>query len=406
MINKQKGTYDVLPVDNKKWLLLEQIVKEVFLQYNYEFIRTPIFEATNLFKRENESSDMVKKETYDFLDKGGREITLRPEGTAGVIRAVIENKLYVDKFKNKFFYFGPCFRYERPQKGRFREFYQFGCEVLAPLDAYGDCELILVAKRIMNKLNIDVEIKINSLGGAKSKQNYTSAIKDYFVKYKDNLCPDCLERIKTNPLRILDCKIDNSKDFFKDAPKAINYLDPNEKAYLNNIKSILDSINIENKIDYKIVRGLDYYSNLVFEIVSKKTNMVLAGGGRYDNLINDLGGPTMGAIGFAFGAERVIMEMAPRVEKAYTAAVIANAKNSLYATKVCELLRDNNISLYSDFLDRNFSKKLKDALSFNPKYLIFIQDDEQISKTVSLKKCRTQSQVAVKLDELVNKIKE
>lgn len=406
MINKQKGTYDVLPVDNKKWLLLEQIVKEVFLQYNYEFIRTPIFEATNLFKRENESSDMVKKETYDFLDKGGREITLRPEGTAGVIRAVIENKLYVDKFKNKFFYFGPCFRYERPQKGRFREFYQFGCEVLAPLDAYGDCELILVAKRIMNKLNIDVEIKINSLGGAKSKQNYTSAIKDYFIKYKDNLCPDCLERIKTNPLRILDCKVDNSKDFFKDAPKAINYLDPNETQYLNNIKSILDSINIENKIDYKIVRGLDYYSNLVFEIVSKKTNMVLAGGGRYDNLINDLGGPSMGAIGFAFGAERIIMEMAPGVEKAYTAAVIANAKNSLYATKVCELLRDNNISLYSDFLDRNFSKKLKDALSFNPKYLIFIQDDEQISKTVSLKNCRTQSQVAVKLDELVNKIKE
>lgn len=406
MINKQKGTYDVLPVDNKKWLLLEQIVKEVFLQYNYEFIRTPIFEATNLFKRENESSDMVKKETYDFLDKGGREITLRPEGTAGVIRAVIENKLYVDKFKNKFFYFGPCFRYERPQKGRFREFYQFGCEVLAPLDAYGDCELILVAKRIMNKLNIDVEIKINSLGGAKSKQNYTSAIKDYFVKYKDNLCPDCLERIKTNPLRILDCKVDNNKDFFKEAPKAINYLDPNEKAYLNNIKSILDSINIENKIDYKIVRGLDYYSNLVFEIVSKKTNMVLAGGGRYDNLINDLGGPTMGAIGFAFGAERVIMEMGLGVEKAYTAAVIANAKNSLYATKVCELLRDNNISLYSDFIDRNFSKKLKDALSFNPKYLIFIQDDEQISKTVSLKNCRTQSQVAVKLDELVNKIKE
>ena len=406
MINKQKGTYDVLPVDNKKWLLLEQIVKEVFLEYNYEFIRTPIFEATNLFKRENESSDMVKKETYDFLDKGGREITLRPEGTAGVIRAVIENKLYVDKFKNKFFYFGPCFRYERPQKGRFREFYQFGCEVLAPLDAYGDCELILIAKRIMKKLNIDVEIKINSLGGAKSKQNYTSAIKDYFVKYKDNLCPDCLERIKTNPLRILDCKVDNSKDFFKDAPKAINYLDPNETQYLNNIKSILDSINIENKIDYKIVRGLDYYSNLVFEIVSKKTNMVLAGGGRYDNLISDLGGPTMGAIGFAFGAERVIMEMTPGVEKTYTAAVIANAKNSLYATKVCELLRDNNISLYSDFLDRNFSKKLKDALSFNPKYLIFIQDDEQISKTVSLKNCSTQSQVAVKLDELVNKIKE
>lgn len=406
MINRQKGTYDVTPQNNQKWLFLEQTIKKVFSLYNYEYLRTPIFEATSLFKRENEASDMVKKETYDFIDKGDRPLTLRPEGTAGAIRAIIENKLYVDKLKNKFFYYGSCYRYERPQKGRFREFYQFGCEVLVNANPISDAELILLAKRIMDDLGIEVVIKINSLGGSDSKQKYTKALKTYFSKYEAELCSDCKERLNSNPLRILDCKVDNQKAFFKNPPKAIDYLNKDENTYLKQVKEILDCLGIENIIDYKIVRGLDYYSNLVFEIISKKTGMVLAGGGRYDNLIKELGGPEQGAIGFAFGAERVVEEMTIEPEKHYDAVILASPQNGLYATKVSELLRKNNFLIYSDLNDRNFAKKLKEALLFNPRYLIFIGETEEAKRMVTIKNTITKEQKEIALDNLVSIIKE
>ncbi len=307
MIIKPKGTNDIFNPENKKWQYLDNIIKDVFNVYNYEYIRTPIFEDSALFKRKNEFSEMVKKQTYDFLDKSGRSLTLRPEGTAGVIRAIIENKLYLNK-NNKFYYFGPFFRYERPQKGVFREFYQFGVEVVSDKDYILDSEVILLACDIIKRLNIKFSLNINYLGNNLIRENYEKKLKE-FVQSKNNLiCSDCKDRFNKNLLRVLDCKVCNLKNIYKDAPKIIDYLNLDEKNYFNSILNVLKENNQEYIIDPFLVRGLDYYTGVVFELKLESGQSIL-GGGRYDNLISELGGPSVGGIGFGAGCERIISAM-------------------------------------------------------------------------------------------------
>lgn len=404
MIIKPKGTNDIFNPENKKWQYLDNIIKDVFNVYNYEYIRTPIFEDSILFKRKNEFSEMVKKQTYDFLDKSGRSLTLRPEGTAGVIRAIVENKLYLNK-NNKFYYFGPFFRYERPQKGVFREFYQFGVEVVSDKDYILDSEVILLACDIIKRLNIKFSLNINYLGNNLIRENYEKKLKE-FVQSKNNLiCSDCKDRFNKNLLRVLDCKVCNLKNIYKDAPKIIDYLNLDEKNYFNSILNILKENNQEYIIDPFLVRGLDYYTGVVFELKLESGQSIL-GGGRYDNLISELGGPSVGGIGFGAGCERIISAMNYDFLDNFSFYIISDYDTKDYAFSILNTLRKNNIKCLYDFKNRNFSKKLKDALNTNSKYIIFIKDDEVKNKTLIIKDSLKKEQITIKKDNLLDFLKE
>ena len=312
MIAKPKGTVDITGSDAILWEYVNSVVATMCSAYNYEFIRTPIFEASELFHRSvGESSDIVKKETYDFQDKGGRNITLRPEGTAGVVRSYIENKLYASPDIKKYYYNGTMYRYERPQKGRLREFTQFGVEVLGGSDPIIDAEVISLQYRILEALHIgNLQVNINSLGDNESRDNYKNALVKYLEPHINDLCEDCRERFKTNPLRILDCKVDKDSDILKNAPKTIDYLNKESKERFDTVLKYLGLLDIDYEVNPNIVRGLDYYDHTVFEIVSldneeTKAN-VLGGGGRYNKLIKELDGPESYGIGFACGMDRVV----------------------------------------------------------------------------------------------------
>ena len=270
MITKPKGTIDVTGNDSILWEYVNSVVATMMSAYNYEYIRTPIFEASELFHRSvGETSDIVKKETYDFKDKGDRNITLRPEGTAGVVRSYIENKLYAEPDVKKYFYNETMYRYERPQKGRLREFTQFGVEVLGSNDPIIDAEVISLQYRILEALHIEnLQVNINSLGDNESRNNYREALVKYLEPNIDKLCPDCQERFKTNPLRILDCKVDKDSEILKNAPKTIDYLNKESKERFDTVLKYLGLLDIDYEVNSNIVRGLDYYDHTVFEIVS------------------------------------------------------------------------------------------------------------------------------------------
>ena len=313
MITKPRGTYDVLPEETKKWVKLENYLRKVSLLYNYKEIRTPMFEASEVFHRnQDDSSDMVNKETYDFLDRGNRKMTLRPEQTAPIVRAYIENKIYGDNNQHKLFYIGPNFRYENPQKGRFRQFSQFGVEALNSSSPYLDAEVIAFAVTIFKGLGLkNVKVKLNSLGDEESRNNYRDALKEYFKDELVNLCSDCKNRYEKNPLRILDCKVDKDKEIMKNVIRIKDYLNETSKNHFQSVLETLDNMNIEYVIDDYLVRGLDYYSHTVFEIEADiegfGSQNVLGAGGRYDKLVSDLGGPVTPAVGFAFGLERLLL---------------------------------------------------------------------------------------------------
>lgn len=415
MITKPKGTIDIEGTYAKKWQIVENIINQVFDRYNYNYIRTPIFESTELFHRGvGDTTDIVTKETYDFKDRGDRNITLRPEGTASVIRSYIENKMYGDPNQpTKLFYNGTMYRYERPQSGRLREFTQFGCEVIGSNDPAIDAEVIALSTTILKLLGLKgVKARINSLGDSKSRDNYRNAIKDYFKPYINELCDDCKERYNKNPLRIIDCKIDCDKDIMKNAPKTIDYLEEEDKKRFDEVCKYLDAMQIDYIIDPKVVRGLDYYTHTVFEIVADvkdlAPNLALAAGGRYNNMIKELGGPDTPSIGFAGGMDRIMLAIEKEeIELDYRDKIdcyimYVNDEEKEYATTLNQILRVNGFVTDMEYLGRNLKGQFKQADRLNAKYLIILNSDDIKQGLINIKDNTTKEEKKVTENDLID----
>ena len=316
MIKRQKGCNDITGRQAKIWKYVESVIDALMEKYNYNYIRTPIIEATELFHRGiGDTTDIVTKESYDFEDKGGRKITLRPEGTAGVVRSYIENKMYGDPNQPvKVYYNGTMYRYERPQSGRDRELTQFGMEILGSDDPLCDAEIISAAVNLYKMLGLkEIKVNLNSLGDNESRKKYREALIEYFRPHIGDFCSDCQERYEKNPLRILDCKVDADNEYLKNAPTTLDYLNEESRTRFKKVQEYLDIMQIEYTINPKIVRGLDYYNHTVFEIEAKVdgfgSNNVIGAGGRYNGLVSQLGGPETPCVGFASGIGRLVMAL-------------------------------------------------------------------------------------------------
>lgn len=412
MIQKPKGTYDV--INGNKIIVIENILQELMDKYNYEYFRTPIFEASELFHRSvGETSDIVTKETYDFKDRAERNLTLRPEGTAGIIRSFIENKLYGNhSVPVKAWYYGPMFRYERPQSGRFREFYQFGVEVLGSNDAITDAEVISIPVNFYKILGLkNVKVNLNTLGDNESRNNYRNALLEYFKPYLDELCEDCKERYNKNPLRILDCKVDANNEIMKNAPKITSYLNEESKTYFENVKKCLQALDIEYEVNPNIVRGLDYYTHTVFEVTAEIKDFgsqnVLCAGGRYDNLVKNLNGPETPGVGFALGMERLFnaleAEKINLVEEegidVYISYMSENEKAK--ALRLCMDLRLNGFKVEIDYMNRSLKSNFKQADHLNSKFIIIIGEEEINNNFVTIKNNKTKEEQKVELEYLI-----
>lgn len=412
MIQKPKGTYDV--INNKKILYIENLLTNLMEAYNYEYFRTPIFESSELFHRGvGEASDIVTKETYDFKDRSDRNMTLRPEGTAGIVRSFIENKLYGNhSVPVKAWYFGPMFRYERPQSGRFREFYQFGVEVLGSSDAMVDAEVISIPVNLYKMLGLkNVKVNINTLGDTESRLNYKEVLKEYFRPHLDELCEDCKNRFEKNPLRILDCKVDANKELMKNTPKTIDYLNENSKKHFEDVKKYLTSMGIEYEVNPNIVRGLDYYTHTVFEVTAEIKDFgaqnVLCGGGRYDGLVETLDGPSTPSVGFALGLERLLNALdAENIDlglkdfaDVYVTYMSENEKEN--AIRLCTGLRLNGFKTDIDYMNRNMKSNFKQADKLNSKFVIIIGDEEVKNNFVTIKNNKTKEEDKVRLEDLL-----
>ena len=367
MIQKPKGTLDIKGKDANIYKYIENAFDNFMTLYNYEYIKVPTFEVTELFYRGmGESTDVVNKETYDFVDKGNRNMTLRPEFTAGVVRSYIENKEYTESIK-KYYYFGSSFRYERPQSGRLREFTQGGVEAFGVKNPAFDAEIISMAYRFLSSLGlINLKVKINTLGDRESRKNYNEAVKKYLEKDYDNLCETCKERLNRNPLRILDCKYDSEREYIQNAPKTIDYLNESSKEYYCKVKEMLQILDIPYVEEASLVRGLDYYSHIVFEIVSDleelgKANTVCAGG-RYDNLVEILDGPSMPGIGFAFGVERIMIllnELEAFIPESSLDVFIMNLTENSYVYQVADDLRNSGFKVEIDYTNKSMKSLWK-----------------------------------------------
>jgi len=409
-----RGTQDILPdkAIKKEYVLF--VLKNVADFFGFNEIQTPVFENTEVFTRSvGESSDIVNKEMYTFLDRGNRSITLRPEGTAGIIRAFVENKLYATAdLPYKVYYSYDVFRYERPQAGRYRQLNQFGIESIGTNSLYHDAEVILEMYHSLNELGIrDFYFKINNIGDEDCRSKYKLALKEYFANYLSDLCSDCKIRYEKNPLRILDCKIDSSKDYFKKAPKISDFLSEDSKKYFKNLLDILDEYQVNYEIDDSLVRGLDYYSETVFEVHVKNEQQdygAIGGGGRYNNLVSDLGGPQLSSIGYSFGIERIILIMEAQnlfdgIKNEILAYVMPlEDTTSSYAFQVAMYLRFNQISTDIDFSGKSIKSLFKMADRKNAKYIILIGNDEMISNTVTIKNNATKEQVTIPVADLLD----
>lgn len=408
-VQRPKGTLDVYGLEGKLYDYLYEYTSNFMKLYNYDFIKLPTFEYTELFYRGvGSTTDVVNKETYDFVDKGGRNITLRPEFTAGVVRSYIENKLYVDGV-SKFYYFGSAFRYERPQSGRLREFTQFGVEAFGIKNPYFDAEIINLAYKYLSGLNItDLKVYINTLGDNESRDNYNKVIKEYLEKDYDNLCDTCKERLNKNPLRILDCKYDSDREYIKNAPKIIDYVNSESKEYYEKVKEALTLLDIPFEEDKTLVRGLDYYSHTVFEIKSNleflgKANTLLAGG-RYDTLVETLGGPGTPAMGFAAGIERIMTVLAELEAYVPTNEVdifVMNLSGNAYAYQIVDDLRNSGFIVETDYTGKNIKGLWKLVDKFNPAYILIVGEDEEMGAYVTVKCASTKEEVKVKASELL-----
>lgn len=416
MISKQKGTYDLYGEEARKVLALRNIFENIMNNFNYSFIRTPVFESTELFKRTSgETSDVVSKEMYEFKDKKDRSLALRPEGTASVARCFIENKLYTD-LPRKFWYFEPMYRYDRPQKGRYREHFQFGCEAYGSNDARVDAEIISIPYHLFETLGLEgVKVRINTLGDNESRENYKKALVDYLKPHIDSLCEDCKERFNKNPLRILDCKVDKDNEILKNIPKTIDYLNEESKTFFDEVLSYLDSLEICYDVDPKTIRGLDYYTHTVFEIEANIKDFgaqnVLCAGGRYNNLVENLDGPATPAVGFGLGSERLLLALEHEnidiaLTKSVDVYVIPMTLDKTFSFSLVYLLRTLGLSVETDYLNRKLANNFKYAEKINAKYTVVIGEDEIEKEYFTVKNMKTREEEKVSKNEFLKYILE
>ena len=411
-----RGTKDITPKDVYKWHYIEKKFREICALYGYEEIRTPIFEHTEVFSRSvGDTTDVVQKEMYTFTDRGDRQLSLKPEGTAGVIRSFIENKMYADTQPTKLYYITPCFRYERPQAGRQRQFHQFGIEVLGSDGPSVDAEVISLAVQFFNEMGLNnLSVNINSVGCPTCREEYNRKLKEYLDQKVDVLCETCLERKDKNPMRVIDCKNPHCKENLQDIPFMIDHLCEDCKDHFDKLQTYLKEMDINFVVDKTIVRGLDYYKKTAFEIISNDigSQSTVCGGGRYDGLVEQLGGPKgVSGIGFALGAERLLLTLENNnieIENPYATDIFIVTIGDEAKTKSFKLLKDlrtNHISAENDHLDRSVKAQFKYSDKINAKFTIVIGDDELANDTATLKNMSTSEQTTIKLSEIVQELK-
>lgn len=407
-----KGTKDVLPKDVHKNQYIEATALDIASKFGYKEIRTPVFEHTELFQRGvGDTTDVVQKEMYTFDDKGGRSITLRPEGTAGAVRSFLENGLCNEALPQKVCYLTSCYRYEKPQAGRLREFHQFGVECFGTASPLADAEIISLAKSIFDTLGVrDLSLEINSIGCPKCRAEYHKALKEYFASRKDELCDTCKGRLDRNPMRILDCKSPICHEIAQGAPVVIDYLCDECKEHFEKVQKYLDAQNIEYKINPQIVRGLDYYTKTVFEFVSNSIGAqgTVCGGGRYDGLVEELGGQHTASLGFAMGLERLMLLMEaqgcefPQAEKPDLFIVALGEKATLKAVEIAKDMREEGFSALLDLNQRSIRAQMKYADKLGAKFNVVIGDNEVENKIAKLKNMQTGEETEINLDTFVS----
>lgn len=405
-----KGTKDIYGAYMDEWQRVEKIMRGICEDFSIGELRTPIFEHTELFLRGvGETTDIVQKEMYTFKDKGDRSVTLRPEGTAGAARSYIEHGIYNNPQPTRFFYIGPMFRYENTQKGRQRQFHQFGVEMLGSYSPALDAEVISVAAELLKRLGInDVMLKINSLGGPECRQKYNKALREYIGSNIDKMCDDCKSRFEKNPLRVLDCKEEKCQHIIADAPVVLDYLGPECKEHFETVKAILDEMGIKYEVDDKIVRGLDYYTRTVFEFVSNGIGAqgTVCGGGRYDNLIAECGGQPTGAAGFAVGIERLLLVLEAQngeFEKKNERDIYIGAigqKGLVKGQGIAYRLRQAGVKAECDSVGRSVKAQMKYANKIGAAYSVIFGDNEIDNDLVKLKNMETGEEEEVKVSAL------
>jgi histidyl-tRNA synthetase len=412
---KPKGTADILPPFSKEWQFVEQNARETFALYNYEEIRTPIFEKFEVFSRSaGDTSDIVTKEMYDFDDKGGRHIALRPEGTAGVVRAFVENKLYGPEHQKpvKVYYMGPMFRYERPQSGRLREFHQIGVEAFGSDSPKIDVETIMMGMDFLKKLNVSgLKLVINTLGDKESRDAYRQALIDYLEPHFEELSDDSKERLHKNPLRVLDSKDKNDQKIVENAPEILDYLTEDAQKHFTSVKEELDTLGVEYVVDSSMVRGLDYYNHTIFEIMIAdsplgKGDVTICAGGRYNGLVEELGGPEVSGVGFGLGVERLLLLLNDETQASlqskqldfYVVGIGDAVQNDVL--KVVHELRQMNFVTEQDYLDRKPKAQFKSADKMNAKYVVTMGESEMNDRVFKLKDMASGEERTVALDEI------
>jgi len=414
LTNAPRGTKDILPENVAGWNYVEQKIRDICARFGYEEIRTPMFEHTELFHRGiGEGTDVVDKEMYTFTDRGGRSITLRPENTASAVRAYLQNKLYGDSSLTKLFYIGSMFRYDRPQAGRMREFHQFGVEALGEANPAVDAEIILLAMEFLKSLGLkDLKLSLNSVGCPSCRPAYRQALQEYFRPHLDELCGDCKDRFERSPLRILDCKADADKEFMAGAPKITDCLCDECREHFEQVQSLLTEAGVEFELDPRLVRGLDYYTKTAFEIkyAPLGAQSAVAGGGRYDGLIEEMGGNPTPAVGFATGLERVLLALEkqgllPDARKQTDAFVVALGEAAQKpAFRLLQQLRGAGLTALMDYAGRSMKAQMKQAGKAGARFALILGEDEIKENAVMLKDMEKSQQQKVSLDEVIDQI--
>lgn len=411
-LQKPKGTQDILPKDSGKWQYVEEFARNTFKKYNYAEIRTPLFEHYEVISRSvGDTTDIVTKEMYDFYDKGDRHITLRPEGTAPVVRSYVENKLFAPEIQKpvKLYYMGSMFRYERPQAGRLREFHQIGVECFGSNNPATDVETIAMAAQFFNEIGIrNVTLQLNSLGNAESRATYRQALIDYLMPLKDNLSKDSQRRLEENPLRVLDSKEKEDKLAVENAPSILDYLDEESQTHFQAVRSLLEALEIPYTINTNMVRGLDYYNHTIFEFTADVAGneLTICAGGRYDSLVAYFGGPETAGFGFGMGVERLLLVLEKQgVElplenrlDVYIAVLGEGANNT--ALEIVQALRRQGFTVERDYLNRKLKAQFKSADTFGAKVLITLGESEIESKQVTVKNNQTREELIVDLNQI------
>ena len=411
-LQKPKGTQDVLPKETARWQYVENFARETFKKYHYGEIRTPMFEHYEVISRSvGDTTDIVTKEMYDFHDKGDRHITLRPEGTAPVVRSYVENKLFAPEVQKpvKVFYIGSMFRYERPQAGRLREFHQLGVECFGSSNPATDVETIAMAYQLFNELGIkDVTLHLNSLGNSDSRKAYRQALIDYLTPMKDSLSKDSQRRLEENPLRVLDSKEKEDKAAVENAPSILDYLDEESQAHFQAVRDMLELLKIPYVIDTNMVRGLDYYNHTIFEFITKvdKSELTICAGGRYDGLVEYFGGPATAGFGFGLGLERLLLVIDKQkidlpLDESLDVymTVLGDGANST-ALEIVQAIRQQGFSAERDYLNRKIKAQFKSADAFKAKLIITLGESEVEAGQVTVKNNTTRQEITASFDDL------